>query len=154
MCRKPSAQKSPPSRRSGPIGWPLDLSDSPFSSSPAMATYSLHTSFCAAQTGLRAILNTVLDSRGSLVGATYGDPQRAFRWGAGLARQIYGVAVPALADIVVAGSSPCDSEFWQAHKTLYPAERCVRPGGTIIVVTPCPEGVAATPIPAGLAGLF
>jgi nickel-dependent lactate racemase len=98
----------------------------------------------AQRAGLRAILNTVLDSHGHLVAAVYGHPQRAFRWGAGVAQQIYGVAIPTLADIVIAGSSPCDSEFWQAHKTLYPAQLCCRQGGTLIIVTPCPEGVAAT----------
>lgn len=98
----------------------------------------------AARAGLRAILNTVLDRHGQVVGAVYGDPRRAFRAGVELSRRVYGVQVPRLADIVVAGSHPCDIEFWQAHKTLYAAELVVRSGGTIIIVTPCPEGVAAT----------
>lgn len=98
----------------------------------------------AERVGLRAILNTVLDSVGRVVGAFYGEPKATFRRGVELSRQVYGVPVPGLADIVVASSSPCDSEFWQAHKTLYSAELCVRQGGTIIIVTPCPEGVAAT----------
>jgi len=98
----------------------------------------------AARAGLRAILNTVLDGQGCVVGAVYGDPCAAFRQGVLLSRQVYGVTVPSLADIVLAGSHPCDIEFWQAHKTLYAAELCVRPGGTIIVATPCPEGVAVT----------
>ncbi len=98
----------------------------------------------AERAGLRAILNTVLDSHGAVVGAVYGHPRPAFRSGVALSKRVYGVPVPRLADIVVAGSHPCDSEFWQAHKTLYAAELCVRPGGTIIVVAPCPEGIAAT----------
>lgn len=98
----------------------------------------------AERAGLKAILNTVLDSQGAVVGAVYGEPKGAFRSGVALSKRVYGVNVPQLADIVVAGSHPCDSEFWQAHKTLYAAELCVRPGGTIIVVAPCPEGVAAT----------
>ncbi|MFH1085124.1 MAG: nickel-dependent lactate racemase [Chloroflexota bacterium] len=98
----------------------------------------------AERAGLRAILNTVLDREGRLVRAVFGDPRAAFRAGAALARQGYGVPVAGLADIVIASSHPCDIEFWQAHKTLYAAERCVRPGGTLIVVTPCPEGLAVT----------
>jgi nickel-dependent lactate racemase len=98
----------------------------------------------AERVGLRAVLNTVLDSAGRTVGVVYGEPRRAFRQGIELSRRVYGVRVPREADIVVASSHPCDSEFWQAHKTLYAAELCVRKGGTIIVVTPCPEGVAAT----------
>jgi len=98
----------------------------------------------AERVGLRAVLNTVLNRDGELVSAFFGQPRTAFRRGVGLSRQVYGVTVPALADIVIAGSHPCDLEFWQAHKTLYAGELCVRDGGTIIVVTPCPEGVAVT----------
>jgi lactate racemase len=98
----------------------------------------------AERAGLTAILNTVLNGEGRLVGAVFGDPKLAFRQGAALSRQVYGVPMPGLADIVIAGSHPCDIEFWQAHKTLYAAELCVRQGGTIIIVTPCPEGLAVT----------
>jgi nickel-dependent lactate racemase len=98
----------------------------------------------AERSGLKAILNTVLDRHGRAVGIVFGDPRVAFRRGVELSRRVYGVSVPRLADIVIAGSHPCDIEFWQAHKTLYAAELCVRPGGDIIIVTPCPEGVSAT----------
>jgi nickel-dependent lactate racemase len=96
----------------------------------------------AARVGLKAILNVVLDPAGQLVRAFYGDPVLAHRAGVEVSRQVYGVRLPAQADIVVAGSHPCDIEFWQAHKSLYAAEIAVKPGGTIIVVTPCPEGVS------------
>ncbi len=94
--------------------------------------------------GLKTILNTVLDTEGRLVRAFFGDSRTAFRMGAKLAREVYGAPLPAQADIVIAGSHPCDIEFWQAHKSLYPADIAVKDGGTIIVVTPCPEGVAVT----------
>jgi nickel-dependent lactate racemase len=98
----------------------------------------------AERAGLSVILNTILDADGRLVGAIYGDPKKAFRLGVELSRSVYGVQVAEKTDIVVAGSHPCDIEFWQAHKTLYAAEQCVRQNGIIIVVTPCPEGVAVT----------
>ena len=96
----------------------------------------------AERAGLRAILNTVLDADGRVVKAVFGDPRAAFREGVELSRSVYGVGVANKTDIVVAGSHPCDIEFWQAHKCLYAAEYCVNDGGTIIVVTPCPEGFA------------
>ena len=96
----------------------------------------------AAQVGLKAIFNVVLDPAGNLIEAFYGDMIQAHRAGVVVSRGVYGVPIPAQADIVLAGSHPCDIEFWQAHKSLYPADMAVRPGGTIIVVTPCPEGVA------------
>lgn len=96
----------------------------------------------AAQVGLKAILNTVLDHTGRLVQAFYGDFVQAHRAGVRRSAQVYGVPAPGKADIVIAGSHPCDIEFWQAHKSLYPAEIAVKPGGSIIVVAPCPEGVS------------
>ena len=96
----------------------------------------------AARVGLRFILNTVLDSAGRLVGVFAGHPVQAHRAGVALAERVYGVAIPGPAEIVIAGSHPCDLEFWQAHKSLYPADRVVTDGGVIIVVTPCPEGVS------------
>ncbi len=98
----------------------------------------------AERVGLKLVLNTVLDHAGRLVRAFYGDTRAAFRAGAGASREVYGVPFTAQADIAIAGSHPCDIEFWQAHKTLYPAAIAVRPGGTIIAVTPCPEGVSVT----------
>jgi hypothetical protein len=58
------------------------------------------------------------------------------------AREIYGVEYQELSDIVVANSCPCDLDFWQSHKSQYPAQRMVKPGGTIVVCTPAPEGVS------------
>ena len=94
--------------------------------------------------GLKTILNTVLDTEGRLVRAFFGDSRVAFRMGAALARDVYGAPLAGQADIVIAGSHPCDIEFWQAHKSLYPADIAVKEGGSIIIVAPCPEGVAVT----------
>jgi lactate racemase len=98
----------------------------------------------ARQAGMNVIFNVVLNRHGEMVGAFFGDTVEAFAEGVKLSRQVYAVEIPEEADIVIAGSHPCDIEFWQAHKTLYPADRAVRAGGTIIVVTPCDEGVAVT----------
>ena len=98
----------------------------------------------AARVGLKAILNVVLDPGGGLAGAFYGDFRLAHRAGLGLAREVYGVPYRGEAEIVIAGSHPCDIEFWQAHKSLYPADMVVKEGGTIVLVTPCPEGVSRT----------
>ena len=98
----------------------------------------------AERVGLKAILNVVLDPKGDLLRAFFGDFRAAHRSGVEFSRKVYGVAYQTPADIVIAGSHPCDIEFWQAHKSLYPADMLVRDGGTIIVVTPCPEGVSRT----------
>ncbi len=94
--------------------------------------------------GLNTIFNTVLNRHGEVVGAFFGDVVEAFDAGVELSRAVYAVEVPEEADIVVASSHPCDLEFWQAHKTLYPSDLAVKAGGIIVLVTPCYEGVAVT----------
>ncbi|MEM3046670.1 MAG: nickel-dependent lactate racemase, partial [Candidatus Bathyarchaeia archaeon] len=91
---------------------------------------------------LNTVFNTVLNRRGRMIRAFYGDTAEAFRAGVKEAERVYCVKIPAKADIVLASSHPCDLDFWQAHKTLYSSNLAVKDGGTIIIVTPCPEGVS------------
>ncbi len=93
---------------------------------------------------LNTIVNTVLNCHGEVAGVFYGDVVEAFNAGVELARDVYSVELPEVADIVVASSFPCDIEFWQAHKALYPADLAVKAGGVIILATPCYEGVSVT----------
>jgi len=98
----------------------------------------------ARSAGLHTILNTTLNAKKEVVGVFFGDLQKAFREGVKSAKEIYGVKAPGIADIAVVSAHPCELEFWQAHKALYPGDIVVKDGGTIIVVAPCPEGVAVT----------
>jgi len=96
----------------------------------------------ADRVGLRTIFNAVLNDTGEVVGLFCGAMRPAFRAGVKLARELYGVEYQETPDIVLANSHPCDLDFWQSHKSLYPAQRMVKPGGTIIVCMPAPEGVS------------
>jgi len=98
----------------------------------------------ARQIGMNTIFNTVLNRQGEVVGAFFGDTVEAFDEGVKLSKEVYAVEIPEEADIVISSSHPCDLEFWQAHKTQYPSDLAVKAGGTIIIVTPCYEGVAVT----------
>jgi nickel-dependent lactate racemase len=98
----------------------------------------------AQRSNMHHVLNVTLNDEHELVTARFGSTRDAFRRAVGDAQRICGVPTARNLDIVVTGSHPCDLEFWQAHKSLYPAAMIVRPGGTMIVVTPCPEGVAVT----------
>ena len=96
----------------------------------------------ARKVGMNTILNTVLNRQGQVVQAFFGDVVEAFRAGVLKSREVYEIQVPEAADIVLAGSHPCDLDFWQAHKTLYPSDLAVKAGGIVIIVTPCSEGVS------------
>jgi nickel-dependent lactate racemase len=98
----------------------------------------------AERSGLTHILNTVLSKDGTCIHAFFGDMRTAFRTAAEYSQKVHGVEFENQADIVVASSHPMDIEFWQAHKALYPADLVGKPGGTIILATPCPEGVSRT----------
>lgn len=98
----------------------------------------------ARKVGMNTILNTVLNRHGQVVQAFFGDTVAAFRAGVSRSREVYDVPIPEEADIVLSSSHPCDIEFWQAHKTLYPSDLAVKAGGIVIVATPCREGIAQT----------
>jgi lactate racemase len=96
----------------------------------------------ARQAGLRFIVNVVMDAHARVLRVVAGDPVAAHRCGAEHAHAVYGVPQPQLADVVVAESYPADYDLWQAAKGIYSAELAVRPGGVVILVTPCPHGVS------------
>lgn len=91
--------------------------------------------------GLRFIVNVVLGPDGKPRQYFCGDPVQAFRAGCRESLRISSIEVQP-ADIVVADSWPFDIDLWQACKAVSVAELVVRPGGTIILVTPCPEGLS------------
>lgn len=94
--------------------------------------------------GVNYIFNTVLNRDGKVFKLIFGDVADAFREGVKAAREVYEVEVQARAKVTLAGSFPCNLEFWQAHKSLYPADMITEDDGMIILVTPCYEGVAVT----------
>jgi nickel-dependent lactate racemase len=97
----------------------------------------------ALKVGLRFIVNTVLNEDDEIADFFVGHPMETFHRGVELAKEIYCPEIPALADIVVVSSYPADIDYWQASKPADYACLGVREGGTIILVTPCPEGVAS-----------
>jgi len=97
----------------------------------------------AMQAGLRFIVNAIPDRVGNLAGVVAGHPVQAWLAGCRLSRDIFGVAIPGEVDVVISDTHPGDADVWQCQKGISVAASCVRPGGTVIVLSPCPEGVAA-----------
>jgi lactate racemase len=96
----------------------------------------------AAVIGLSFILNTVLNRDGDLVGAVAGHYRDAHRAGVELSRKVYGLAIPDLADITISSTSPVDFDFFQGDKGITSAECSTRPGGEILLVSGCLEGIS------------
>ncbi len=96
----------------------------------------------AAKAGLKAIANTVLDGRGRMVGCFFGHPVEAHRRGVEASDEIYCIPIDHKVDIAVVDSHPADIDMWQAVKALEAAELAVKPGGTIVMFSPCWEGAS------------
>jgi len=92
---------------------------------------------------LKFIVNVVLDRFGSICGVFAGDFKEAYIHGARFSKDIYSVEVPEKADIVICDCPhPASIEMWQAAKSIYAADLVVETKGTIVLLAPCPEGVA------------
>ena len=87
------------------------------------------------------ILNAVLNCSLEVVRVVAGDPIAAHRAGAQTSAEIYGVKVPAQADVVITASYPMDSDLRQGVKALANTIRALRKGGAMLTVVRADEGV-------------
>jgi nickel-dependent lactate racemase len=87
------------------------------------------------------IANAVLNSDLKIVQMVTGDPEAAHRAGAEVSAALYGVRVPAPADVVITNSHPLDQDLRQGVKSLANTIRAVRPGGVHITLVRAEEGV-------------
>ena len=92
--------------------------------------------------GLDYILNVVLNGRNEIVQAVAGDYIRAHRSGAATVDRMYRRRVmPAEIVVTCAGGRPKDLNLFQAQKALDNAKNAALPGGSIILVAECWEGL-------------
>ena len=92
--------------------------------------------------GLDFILNVVLNGRNEIVQAVAGDYIQAHRSGAATVDRMYRRRVmPAEIVVTCAGGRPKDLNLFQAQKALDNAKNAALPGGSIILVAECCEGL-------------
>jgi nickel-dependent lactate racemase len=96
-----------------------------------------------AMLGADFILNVVVDGGHRIVGAVAGHVTEAHRQGCQMVARRGALPIPERADIVLvsAGGHPKDLNLYQAQKALDNAAHAVRPGGIIIWVAECGEGL-------------
>jgi nickel-dependent lactate racemase len=95
----------------------------------------------ALKTGLKCIVNVVLNSEGEIIAVVAGHPVKAHRAGVEIARPVYTIDIDERPDIVIAGAHPADRDLWQGFKPINGCGMLAREGGTLILVTPAPEGM-------------
>jgi lactate racemase len=86
-----------------------------------------------------------LNDKKQFLGFFAGDYIKAHKAGCQLVDRAYGVEISEKADLVVAscGGHPKDLNLYQAQKTLDNAVRAVSPGGVVILLARCPEGLGS-----------
>lgn len=94
-----------------------------------------------ARIGLDFVVNAVMTEAGQIFTLVCGDFIQAHRAGVPFAQQIYGVPVRQRVNVTVCSSYPGDSDFIQVTKAIWAGDKMTCPGGDLIIVTPCTEGV-------------
>ncbi len=91
--------------------------------------------------GLDFVVDCILTPEDRVYRVVAGHYRQAQRRGVALARQVYTRRIREKTEIVIAVSHAHDGDFWQATKGIYSGEPLVRDGGTLLLLTPCPEGL-------------
>ena len=93
--------------------------------------------------GIHLVINVVLDASKRIVKLLVGEPKVICQEGAKACSALYGVGIKERFDIAIAscGGHPKDINLYQAQKGLAHAALAVKPGGKILLMGACPQGV-------------
>jgi nickel-dependent lactate racemase len=105
---------------------------------------SLEMIEAANKVGVDFILNVVTNSKKEIVKIVAGDLEEAWYTGTKVSASMYHVPLKKKADVAIVspGGYPRDINVYQAQKALDHADHGTKPGGTIIVLAECKEGLA------------
>jgi nickel-dependent lactate racemase len=93
--------------------------------------------------GIDVIVNVILNRRNEVIRCVAGHWFKAYRMGIEFAKRVFEVRASFLADVVIAspGGHPKDIDVYQAQKSLSASEIVCKPGGVIVLVAECPQGL-------------
>ena len=91
------------------------------------------------------ILDVTLTQHREISGVFAGDPVAAHAAGVDFLRSTSVASVPALADVVITSGAgyPLDLTFYQILKGVTAAQHIVKPGGKILILGECSEGIGS-----------
>jgi lactate racemase len=97
----------------------------------------------ARMAGTDFIVNTIQNYRGEMIGAVAGELEKAHLRGVEICEKSWVRKVDKAYDVVFvsAGRYPKDVDLHQAQKGLVVAEQVTRPGGTIVLIAQCRNGI-------------
>jgi nickel-dependent lactate racemase len=87
----------------------------------------------------------MLDEKGKIIAAKSGNIISAHKAVSELVNKKYRIKIKAKSDLVIcsAGGYPKDINLIQTNKTIYNSYQAVKPGGVIICLAECPEGIGS-----------
>ncbi|MCX6054863.1 MAG: nickel-dependent lactate racemase [Chloroflexi bacterium] len=88
-------------------------------------------------------INVVLCQDDKIARAFAGSPTEIHLAGVSFAKKVYEVECPSLVDIAIVSAYPYDIDFYQSIRAIEYADVIVRPGGSILVVAPCQDGIGS-----------
>jgi lactate racemase len=93
--------------------------------------------------GATFALHMLLDTHHDIVDVLAGDPEASHAAACERARQLHQVHASEPFDALVtsAGGAPYDCSFVQALKAIFNVRELVRPGGAVLWIAECPEGI-------------
>jgi nickel-dependent lactate racemase len=91
--------------------------------------------------GVDLEIDLVFDSQEQIVAVLAGDPADVYRQGVALARPLNEIKLPRPLDIALTSGTPFTIDLYQATRAVEYADTAVRPGGAIILLADCPDGV-------------
>ena len=96
--------------------------------------------------GLNFIINTLLNSKKEIVDIVVGHPLKAHREGVRISREMFETPIKEPADILIASSNPLFIDTRQSGKCALNNKLAVKKGGSILIASPCPEGMGSMQI--------
>jgi nickel-dependent lactate racemase len=89
------------------------------------------------------IFNVIMGHDGKIAHAVCGDCVTAHDAGRKIVDDLYAVPIDALADITISsqGGYPKDIDVCQTGKGIYHTQEATKPGGTMIILSDCTEGI-------------
>ena len=100
----------------------------------------------AQRVGVDFNINVVTDENGDIVDIVAGELEGSWKKGVEICKNTYFVPIKQKSEVVIAsaGGNPKDINVYQAQKALDNAYQAVKPGGTIVLIAECIEGIGNT----------
>jgi nickel-dependent lactate racemase len=90
--------------------------------------------------GLDMKIDCLLNAQKAIYRVFVGDVEAAQREAIKELKDVYGAPVPKLADVTITSAFPLETDLIQSGKSILLADDITKPGGTVILLSACPDG--------------